>query len=116
MVIRVAFLFDIIDYESSIPQNFTLQQKEKYTWERSDDFPPHLSIIPSGDRVWPIRIFDIVRLAQTLRIMSSLWYIDAKKLAPGPEQNTMKKLTEWNQERHKKQGWVKDIFNDRTSD
>ncbi|KAF4564004.1 hypothetical protein EYR36_003253 [Pleurotus pulmonarius] len=109
----IGFLFDIIDYESSIPQHFTLpQKKEKYTWERSDDFPPHLSIIPSDDSVSPIRIFDFVRLVQTLRIMSSLWHNDAKKLAPGPEQNTMKKLTEWNQERHKKQGWVKNMFNE----
>ncbi|KAG9218348.1 hypothetical protein CCMSSC00406_0007281 [Pleurotus cornucopiae] len=109
-----AFLFDIVDYESSIPQQFSPQEKkEKYTWDHSDDFPPHLSIIPSVDRVNPFRIFSPLRLVQTLRIISSLWNADNSKLAPGPEQNTMKKLTEWNQERHKEQGWVlKDMFND----
>ncbi|KAF7428106.1 hypothetical protein PC9H_007325 [Pleurotus ostreatus] len=109
----VAWLYDIADYESSVPQTFSLQQKtDKYTWELSDEFPPHLAIVPSDQAVSAPSIFSPVRLAQTLLIMSSLWYDDHTELAPGPEQNTMQKLTEWNQERHRDQGWiVKDMFN-----
>nr|BAI99788.1 lipoxygenase [Pleurotus ostreatus]BAL46153.1 lipoxygenase [Pleurotus ostreatus] len=107
----IAFLFDILDYESSVPQKFTPEEKkEKYTWSHSDKFPPHLAIIPEDIDVPAYIIFSIVRLVQTLSIMSGIQCNE--RLAPGPEQNTMEKLTKWNAERHKNQGWVKDMFNE----
>ncbi|KAG9218350.1 hypothetical protein CCMSSC00406_0007279 [Pleurotus cornucopiae] len=107
----IAFLFDILDYESSVPQKFTPEEKKaKYTWNHSDNFPPHLAIIPEDIDVPSYKIFSIVRLVQTLLIVSGIQFDEG--LAPGPQQNTMEKLAEWNAERHRSQGWIKDMFNE----
>ncbi|KAF4564006.1 Manganese lipoxygenase [Pleurotus pulmonarius] len=107
----IAFLFDIMDYESSVPQKLTLEEKKKkYTWDHSDNFPPHLAIIPEDHKLGSHEIFSIVRLVQTLLIVGGI-RLD-KGLAPGPQEDTMEKLAEWNKERHNGQGWIKDMFNE----
>nr|CCV01583.1 lipoxygenase [Pleurotus ostreatus] len=107
----IGFLFDIMDYESSVPQKLTLEdKKEKYTWNHSDNFPPHLAIIPEDHKLGSHEIFSIVRLVQTLLIVGGIRFDEG--LAPGPQENSMEKLAKWNAKRHQSQGWIKDMFNE----
>ncbi|KAG5219791.1 lipoxygenase [Salix suchowensis] len=78
------------------PEVYTEEKKAKYTWNHSDNFPPHLAIIPEDIGVPSHKIFSIVRLVQTLLIVSGIQFDEG--LAPGPQQNTM--------------GWIKDTFNE----
>ncbi|KAJ8515607.1 hypothetical protein ONZ45_g7012 [Pleurotus djamor] len=111
----IGFLYDITDFESSVPIPFTLAQKtDKYQWERTDEYPPHLLLVPDDVAVGAGSIFSKARLAQTLLIVSNfLNYNNNTKLAPSENEDTFAKLTSWNQERHKDQGWIiKDMYNE----
>jgi hypothetical protein len=62
-----------MNFEPTTPQNFSLAKKrELYTWAAPDAYPPHLAIVPLGDKYEDKLIFDEVRLADTQNLLGAV--------------------------------------------
>ncbi|KAF9465412.1 lipoxygenase [Collybia nuda] len=72
---RFGAFFDVANFESSIPQAFSLDSKKNlYTFQEpgSDKYSPHLAIIPAADQVGLLGIFNAMRLADTATLFTRI--------------------------------------------
>lgn len=72
---RFASFFDVTNLETSIPQSVSFSSKKsQYTYQTpgSDNYPPHLNMIPENDVTPTLRIFDFMRLADTATLIPAI--------------------------------------------
>ena len=56
-----------------MPMGLGLQsKKDLYQWSRSDNFPPHLELIPKNQQVDLKEIFNLLRLAEAVTVIGKL--------------------------------------------
>ncbi|KIM27395.1 hypothetical protein M408DRAFT_311254 [Serendipita vermifera MAFF 305830] len=105
--------FDVVNFEPALPQNINLNaKKDLYTFQRagSDNYPPHLDIIPRSDRTGLLKIFNAMRLIDTgtllLRIIPASFL---KKEHGDPIRNTIAGIEQRNKELRLEK---RDVFED----
>jgi len=71
---RFKSFFDVAGFETSVPLNLLVEAKQLYTFQKpgSDNYPPHLDIIPKVDQVSLLEIFDFMRLLDTGTLIGTL--------------------------------------------
>lgn len=96
--------------ESSVPLEINVKAKELYTFQKpgSDNYPPHLDIIPKIDQVHLLQIFDFMRLLDTGTLIGTLIPdVILDFIHDHPEGATIDKIEERNNELHEEK---EDIF------
>jgi Lipoxygenase len=93
-----------------VPQHAGVEAKQLYTFQKpgSDNYPPHLDIIPKVDQVDLLKIFDFMRLLDTGTLLGRV--VPDKILDfihDHPEGATIDKIVQRNNELHQKK---EDIF------
>jgi hypothetical protein len=73
-IFRFESYFDVAGIETSIPLKSNVDAKQLYTFQKpgSDDYPPHLNIIPKVDQVSTMKIFDFMQLLDTQYLVCRL--------------------------------------------
>ncbi|KIY02439.1 uncharacterized protein Z520_02578 [Fonsecaea multimorphosa CBS 102226] len=71
---RFESFFDVAGFETSVPLGVAVKPKDLYTFQKpgSDNYPPHLDIIPEVDQVNLLKIFDFMRLLDTGTLVGTL--------------------------------------------
>jgi hypothetical protein len=64
----------VAGFETSVPLDSGVDPKDLYTFQKpgSDNYPPHLDIIPKVDQVSLLKIFDFMRLLDTGTLLGTL--------------------------------------------
>ncbi|KIW31196.1 uncharacterized protein PV07_02864 [Cladophialophora immunda] len=71
---RFESFFDVAGFETSVPLGLAVKPTELYTFQKpgSDNYPPHLDVIPKVDQVNLLKIFDFMRLLDTGTLVGTL--------------------------------------------
>ncbi|KIW85085.1 hypothetical protein Z517_00473 [Fonsecaea pedrosoi CBS 271.37] len=71
---RFESFFDVAGFETSVPLALAVDPKSLYTFQKpgSDNYPPHLDVIPKVDQVNLLKIFDFMRLLDTGTLVGTL--------------------------------------------
>ncbi|KIW88147.1 uncharacterized protein Z519_11258 [Cladophialophora bantiana CBS 173.52] len=109
---RFESFFDVAGFETSVPLGLAVKPTELYTFQKpgSDNYPPHLDIIPKVDQVNLLNIFDFMRLLDTGTLVGTLipdTILDF--IHDHPEGPTVDAIEARNNELHKKK---EDIFDE----
>ncbi|PNS20121.1 60S ribosomal protein L26-2 [Sphaceloma murrayae] len=108
-----AAYFDVANFETSIPRPVALEEKRQiYTYQKpwSDNYPPHLNLIPPKDEVPLTTIFNKMRLLDTSSLLTQLvpdFVYDF--IHSDPEADTLDGITKRNQELRAQK---KDVFSE----
>ena len=73
-ITRFESFFDVAGFETSVALDPSVDPQKLYTYQKSgsDNYPPHLNIIPTVDQVGLLQIFDFMRLLDTGTIVNTI--------------------------------------------